>query len=140
DGCALDWHVGFAGPADSLERVRQRESHAGAGRRMTCRPYPLGDVGQPGTWRWLNAGLLGADGFHRPSWSARRGKARGPRRPVREGPDAVRRALEAWRLAAGDLRLPAELDQAGGFLGDATPLLDAVELLDIHLPLEGPTP
>jgi hypothetical protein len=35
-----------------------------------------------------------------------------------------------------DLHWPVDLDQTNGFFdGTRTPLLDAVELLDVHLPL-----
>src|SRR5262249_47044714 len=52
EACALDWHVGFTSPTESLEDLRRRQYTAAAERRLTCRPYLLGSAGQPGTWRW----------------------------------------------------------------------------------------
>lgn len=55
---------------------------------------------------------------------------------MREGAEGVRRARQAWTVAAG-LAWPGGLGETNGFLdGVRTPLLDAVELLDIHLLLD----
>jgi hypothetical protein len=132
---ALDWHVGFASPTETLDQTRNRQYRAGA-RRLTCRPYRLGNTDQVGTWRWLADRILGPTGLHGPMWRERRNKLAALRDVLREGPDAVKRALQAWRLAAPGLTLPAGLEESGGYLGKDTPLLDALELLDIHLPLE----
>jgi hypothetical protein len=48
----------------------------------------------------------------------------------------VRRAREAW-TAAADIPWPGGLREVNGFFdGVRTPLLDALELLDIYLPLD----
>jgi hypothetical protein len=134
-GSALDWHIGFASPTETLKQIRNRQYRAGT-RRLTCRPYRLGNADQIGTWRWLAEKVLGPNGLHGPMWRERRNKLAALRDVLREGPDGVNRALEAWRVAADRLALPAGLEESGGYLGDATPLLDALELLDIHLPLD----
>jgi hypothetical protein len=137
DGSALDFHIGFASPTETLEQLRKRQYQAGS-RRLTCRPYWLGNADQIGTWSWLAETVLGPAGLYGPMWRERRNKLAALRQLVREGPAAVKRALETWRLRAEGLRLPAGLEESGGYLGEATPLLDALELLDIHLPLGGP--
>ena len=84
-------------------------------------------------------GPMGETGFHAPSWSAKRHKIQVLRDLLREGPEAARRGLEAWRLTDPDWHLPAGLDKSSGSLGESTPLLDALDLLDVYLPLEEPT-
>jgi hypothetical protein len=105
---------------------------------MTCRPYRLGTgAGDRETWRWLSRSILGTQstGFRGEPWSRHRNKLKELAFVVREGEDGVRRAREAWTAAAG-LAWPGGLDQTNGFVdGARTPLLDALELLDVHLPL-----
>jgi hypothetical protein len=43
--------------------------------------------------------------------------------------------LEAWQAIEPMVRLPARL-QDNGYVGSQTPLLDAIELMDLHLRLE----
>jgi hypothetical protein len=107
--------------------------------RATGRPYRLGDPNLPGTWRWLSTHVLGPTGFHSPAWARKRSKLPTLRDLLKEGPAAVRRGLEAWRLTDPDLKLPAGLEESGGYLGDTTPLLDALDLLDVYRPLEEPS-
>ncbi|MFW6114155.1 MAG: hypothetical protein ACOC7K_00270 [bacterium] len=142
----IDWHVGSARPGEAVPEIRKREYQ---GRKLTCRPYPLdGDDSQRLTWEWLDSALLGEsteDGASRLSlrnpevWGERRNKVKALASLVGDGGDAVREQLEAWSSVAPDLRLPSPI-QEDGFKGDRTPLLDAVELLDIHLRLNAPEP
>jgi hypothetical protein len=68
-------------------------------------------------------------------WRAHRNKVNELQVAVREGPGSLRRTREAW-IVAGKLQLPGGLDKTSGFPdGVHTPLLDAIELLDLHLPL-----
>jgi hypothetical protein len=50
---------------------------------------------------------------------------------ARQGEQAVAEALADWQRLDAKLTLPKEI--ANGFVGSRTPLLDAAELLDIHL-------
>jgi hypothetical protein len=138
DASALDWHIGLTGPHATLEQIRRRQ-YGGAGRRLTSRPYRLGrapeGLQEPGTWRWLSDVLLSdTDGFHGPAWAERRPRVRDLAELAREGPEAVAAALGAWAVTSPGVRLPPGLP-ADGYLPEGTPLLDAVELLDIHFPL-----
>jgi hypothetical protein len=137
EACALDWHIGFTSPTESLEVTRRRQ-YTAADRCLTCRPYLLGAPGQPQTWRWLTDALLGQDGsgFHGPFWSEHRGRLKELRDLARDGPGAVQRALTAWKVTTPDLPWPPQLPESGYF-DRRTPLLDALELLDIHWPLGG---
>ena len=141
NGAWIDWHIGTLRPGEGIDRIRARAyTHRASGTsyELTCRPYRLGtDAAERETWRWLSQTVLGTgdDGFRGESWSQHRNKLKELASLVREGPDGVRRAREGWTEAAG-LAWPGGLEQTGGFF-DArrTPLLDAIELLDVHLPL-----
>lgn len=133
---ALDWHIGPSRPGEPLTAVRQRQYRAG-GHALTWRPYRLGeDPEEERTWRWLSERLLGAgdDGLRGPRWREHRARANGMRELVRLGPDSTRAALEAWQGDPDRLDLPPPIE-GDGFDGGSTPLLDAVELLDLHFPL-----
>jgi hypothetical protein len=54
---------------------------------------------------------------------------------VPDGSEGVRRQVEAWNAIEQGIQLPAGLHD-GGFIGQRTPLLDAIELLDLHVRLE----
>lgn len=140
-GSWIDWHIGAPRPGEGIAALRARSfSHrvSSANLELTCRPYRLGSgADEPETWRWLSHNVLGtgANGFRGARWMQHRNKLKELASVVRKGQDGVRRAREAWTAAAG-LPWPDGLDHTNGFLdGIRTPLLDAVELLDIHLPL-----
>ena len=135
---ALDWHIGLARPGEDPKRLRQRQ-YQWAAWELTCRPYLLGTAAgpEPRTWQWLARELLGGSAkssLRGPVWSEHRSKAKQLARLAREGRQAVRETLQAWQAVDGNLRLPAGIED--GFYGRRTPLLDAVELLDLHLPLD----
>ena len=143
-GCWIDWHIGAIRPDESVADIRARQYQ---GERLTCRPYPLdGDSSQRLTWEWLDGDLLGEpakNGRNRLSfrnadvWGERRNKVKTLASLVGDDGDAVQKQLEAWKSVTADLGLPSPID-VNGFKGNRTPLLDAVELLDIHLRLETP--
>lgn len=144
--CWIDWHVGSTRPGETVPDIRKRQYQGG---KLTCRPYPIdGDDSQRLTWEWLDSALLGEsaeDGnsrlsFRNPEvWGERRNKVKTLANLVGDGGDAVRKQLDAWSSVAPDLGLPSPTHE-NGFKGDRTPLLDAVELLDIHLRLNAPEP
>jgi hypothetical protein len=57
---------------------------------------------------------------------------------VRGGPEDVELALEGWRRSTPALSLPHPVDR-DGFDSGATPLVDAIELLDLHVDLSPET-
>jgi hypothetical protein len=137
----IDWHIGAPRPGEPISDLRARSLATRLEDRrlqLTCRPYRLGvDARERETWRWLSRTLLGSgqDGFRGEQWREHRNKLKELASDVREGPDGVARAREAW-TAAARLVWPGDLDKTSGFLDrDRTPLLDAIELLDVHLPL-----
>jgi hypothetical protein len=133
DGGMLDWHLGATRPGEGIQTIRDRQ-HRGRGPQvtdLTCRPYRVGGgPDEVGSWRWLIDDLLGdrPASLRGPAWRQRRGKLDALTRVARDGPMAVARQLDAWRVSFPDLSLPEAI--ADGFLDGRTPLLDAVELLD----------
>jgi hypothetical protein len=142
-GSWIDWHIGAPRPGESVEALRARaytRRWGATALRLTCRPYRLGrEPAETETWRWLSGTVLGTgnDGFRGPRWSRHRNKIKELGSLVREGSDGIERARQAWSVA-GELSLPGGLDAGNGFFdASRTPLLDAVELMDLHLPLSG---
>lgn len=141
-GAWLDWHIGLPRPGASLAELRE-ESYVGrdaVGDRwtLTCRPYPLHDADSPDklTWRELDKNVLGTDvpALRSIEWTRHRNKLKELAELVFRGPSGVVQGRRAWTRAASQ-RLP-RLIANDGFLGDGTtPLLDAIELLELHLPL-----
>jgi hypothetical protein len=130
-GCALDWHVGEVRPGESVAALRRRQYND---QKLTARPMLLGDVATRSSWRWLDAELLSPQGqrsFRGDLWAERRNKVKGLREALREGELSVDRTLAAWRRVDARLELPP-----GTNVGTHTPVLDAIELMDVHLPLQ----
>ncbi|MGH2732445.1 MAG: Cas10/Cmr2 second palm domain-containing protein [Actinomycetota bacterium] len=141
----LDWHIGFTMPTETIKSLRMREYRAGDW-HLTRRPYELGESTRPYTFAWLDEVVLGtrgdgaAGGFHNDFWRERRNKVKRLAQIVREGRDGVESALKAWKVTADVDGLPGDLAGVSGFDGKRTPLLDAIELLDIHHPLREDPP
>lgn len=140
-GSWIDWHIGAPRPGESVAHLRRRAFAARLDDQqlvLTCRPYRLGaSATDRETWRWLARTVLGSgeEGFRGQRWNRHRNKLKELASVVREGPKGVHRLRETWTVASA-LKWPGRLDQTDGFLdGVRTPILDAIELLDIHLPL-----
>ena len=143
DWSALDWHIGLSSPTETLAALRHRQ-YGGEKLPWTCRPYLLCQYAPSQSepdWNWLARDVLGTNdkGFQTsdpektPNWQAHRSKLKTLREIVREGENEVRNTLEAWQVAHPKLALPDRMRD--GFIGPHSPLLDALELLDIHFPL-----
>ena len=136
-GCALDWHIGTSRPGESVEVIRKRQYRAN-GYDLTCRPYRLGFAkDEAETWRWLSGTLLHDEeaGLRKAAWATRRNKVKAFAELARQGPECVQEALQAWRVADKNLKFPPPMEDNGFFAGTRTPLIDALELLDLHLEL-----
>ena len=141
-GSWLDWHVGSTRPAETVEDVRRREYREG---NLTMRPFPLAPFdGREQSWGWLDTEVLGPGSTSETAEQGLRGAAcwAGSRSRVKRlgslvpaGGDGIRRQVEAWNAIEDGVQLPARLP-AEGFIGQRTPLLDAIELLDLHVRLE----
>lgn len=137
-GCALDWHIGTSRPEETVEKIRKRQ-YCANGFNLTCRPYRLGSGKEKDeTWRWLSRTLLDdpQTGLRGKTWFERRNKVKAFAELAQEGPDSVRASLEAWKVVDKNLRLPQSIQENGFYANTRTPLLDAMELLDLHLALD----
>lgn len=151
-GSWLDWHVGTTRPGESIDSIRSRQYQRG-NRRLTMRPYPLAYISEHIGWKWFECEVLGPGaeandsfrGFRRQGnagqigpncWSGSRSRVKLLGQLVGDGGDAVRRQIEAWQAIEGEVSLHERLLLANGFIGNCTPLLDAIELLDLHLRLD----
>jgi hypothetical protein len=121
---ALDWHLGDVRPGVALGELR-KTNYGG----QTARPYLLRD------WKRLEEILdEPGKGLRAPGgWAEQRSKAKTLGRLALEGDDAVKRGVARWRL-------PQAAQENRAFsLGEASMskvLADAVELMDVHLPLD----
>ncbi len=137
-GCALDWHIGISRPGETVEGIRKRQYRTN-GCWLTCRPYRLcAGKDETETWEWLTRTLLDDPmiGLREGAWSGRRNKVKAFAELAREGPKSVHAALEAWKVVDKNLQLPKPIAGNGFFAETRTPLIDALELLDMHLMLD----
>ena len=145
EGCALDWHIGITRPGETVPSIRRRQYHVNPQPeqehheniwKLTCRPYMLGNErNDVETWRWLSRSLLDDEtiGLRGEIWQERRNKVKALREIVMEGPESVKTGLESWRVVNSSLQFPPPIQADGFFEKTRTPLLDAIELMDIHL-------
>ncbi len=137
----LDWHIGVPRPGEGVDDLRERAFTHRLGNlklQLTCRPYRMGrNATDRETWRWLARTIIGSgqDGFRGERWRRHRNKVKELASVAREGHDGVRRARESWTVASG-LTWPGRprSDERLSRRDTHAPS-DAIELLDIHLPL-----
>ncbi|NTW15908.1 MAG: hypothetical protein HGA41_00385 [Syntrophaceae bacterium] len=141
--CALDWHIGMARPAETLHEIRLRHYQ---GKKLTCRPYLLGSESDQNkeTWFWFCRMLLDDPtyGLRGEVWSDKHNKVKTLAEVVRDGADVVKKTIKVWWASDSIHEDDAAFTwsffkESGGFFdGSSTPLLDAIELVDLHLVLE----
>jgi CRISPR-associated protein. len=130
---AIDWHIAATKPGETVEGLRSRQYE---GQKLTRRPYIVGaDETAPlnaDRWEWLEQTLL--DTLRSRPWS--RNKVKALSALARQGETTLERTLKEWTTLDTEIRLPEPILKSG-FEGARTPLLDAAELLDIHLRCTG---
>ncbi len=142
-GSWLDWHVGLVKPEDAIVATRKRDYvvNNSSSSIATCRPYPLGfgsgDLQK--SWLWLAEKLLGVGklGLRGEIWGCRRNKVKSLMSLALQGPEQVKKSMEAWRVIDSELSFADGLGLTGYFPDNRSPLIDAVELLDIYYPIKG---
>ena len=127
---ALDWQIGL--PRKSLKEIRKIIYQTSNGNKLTMRPYPLENEQNPPihSWYYLTRKLLIE---HLKQWP--RSKAKHLAQIVREGEEEVRETLQNWKITAPEIKLPEEIAE-DGYWGEETPIIDAIELLDIYWQLK----
>lgn len=139
---AIDWHIAAPGTIEPINEIRE-QIRALDGRCLTMRPYLINPTAETGTWQWFTQEILfGKHGFLGSNWASHRSKANALRHLATQGQHAVRKSIENWKLTASDVALPEALRANDGFLLSpeskemATPIIDALELLDLHIALK----
>jgi hypothetical protein len=144
DGGCIDWNIDYSNAIRPLAMVRTRDYGPITDKKMheyqfTLRPYPLEGDFETGhySWEWLSKCVLSQEepGLLSDIWQRHRSKLLELRDIVRDGPEVVKSRLTAWRVTNKDLRFPEGIED--GFVGLQTPILDALELLELWIPLDG---
>jgi hypothetical protein len=143
DGGWVDWMVGTFLSAQSVKEWLA--AYRASNLKLTMRPYPVTRAVNRRSWDWLDLEVLGPGPLTQPeqgfrgdlAWRLSRNRVKQLGALTREGPEAVRRQLSVWRATQPDLKLPGGLGE-DGFVGNATPMVDAIEIMDLHLRLEPP--
>lgn len=132
---ALDWFLEASSPYDRVGDSREELYRTATGLSLTQRPYLLNGSGLwlHRSWQWLADEVIA--GFTT-DWKDSHNKVKDIPEIVRQGPEATKRTLHKWRTVHANLRFPGEIPETG-FEAGRTALLDAVEILDVFLPLKG---
>lgn len=146
-GSWIDWHLGATRPGETILEIRGR-AYSRGNNILSMRPYPIVEITHRSqSWEWLDHEVLGPsvspEGTPRglrgaECWVGSRSRVKTLGYVVSNGAPEVQRQIEAWRDMESRPHppvLPGRLDD-GGYLGNRTPLLDAIELLDLHMRLD----
>ncbi len=129
DGSALDWYFTAGGLYGDLDEMRKREYTAPQG-SLTLHPVALRDETTVGVHRWSVVEDATRE-FQGGEWAEKRNKAKLLRDALREGAEATQRALKVYELTLPKLNGFTENGWCEGVCG----YFDALELMDIHIPL-----
>lgn len=128
----LDWHFGVNGVISHLKEMRQ-DAYTVSGGALTARPLPLAS----NNWRqWSTFENLVGQFQTGQDWIGRRNKVKALMGVLRDGADHTAHFLENYRL--GSLPSPPNYPDLArtGWMGNETPYFDALEMLDLYIPLE----
>lgn len=136
EGAALDWQVFSGGPMMPVASLRNREYVAQDGKRLTHRPYFVlpekpGDIQD---WTSFRDKLLIPLQRDKP-WINAHSRLKGLAQYLRRGSAATQLILDDWRTKRYELPQYSTAVLTDGFFADATPYLDAIELLDFMVPM-----
>jgi len=131
---ALDWHFAVSGLVLPLDEVRQREYTVPAG-SLLMRPLRLDPP--DGDWRsWRTFAAILA-GFDDEPWAGRRSKVKALRDALREGREATRQFMALHSLKLPEIPDQPDMVASGWHASGRCGYWDAVEALDLYVPLEG---
>lgn len=132
----IDWHMSTSGMVRGLAEIRASEYQCPAG-ALNMRPLYLGALpgGKrvAGEWRSWETFLDILDGFV--DWHDKHNKAKALRGALIRGGDAVKNFVTLNGKLPHSARLDAS-DQAEGWHGDRCAYFDAVEIMDLFVPLK----
>jgi len=143
-GGAIDWNIDNMSTVRSLVMIRTQDYGPITDKTMneyqlTLKPYPIEGSLQSGhySWEWLSRSVLSNEvpGLLSNLWLRHRSKLLELRDLVRQGPEVIKSKLTAWKVTNKDLEFPSGIED--GYVGERTPILDALEIIDLWLPLNG---
>lgn len=152
DGC-LDWHFAQTGLLGHLSSLRERhyqvsdfqrqaESEQGGDNFLTLRPVSLNSAPKwdPHTWTVIHAGVRAFQDWERteegPQWTNRRNKIKALRDALRDGPEAVEKFCQIYRIPELPHIARGNRFINTGWYGKYCGYFDALELTDWFIPLK----
>ncbi|MBF0502759.1 MAG: hypothetical protein HQM09_21675 [Candidatus Riflebacteria bacterium] len=135
DQSAMDWTLETFSSGEGALEARDRLYKTSRGETLTQRPYLLNGAGK---WEHQSVAWLFDNVIHcfQTEWEAFRNKVKQIPEITRQGPEVVQQTLGKWKAVNPGLRFPGDIPETG-FENQRTCLVDAVELNDIFLPIEG---
>jgi len=126
---AMDWHIANTGLMGSIDDIRKREYQAESG-TLSLRPIRLRP--DANEWRtWDDFQKVVNQFVRSPKWKGRRNKVMALRDALRDGPNATREFLAAYRLQELPKYQEAEESLAKqGWLNSECGYFDAIEAID----------
>jgi hypothetical protein len=137
DASALDWHVAASGRGDSIAEIRKREYQAKDGKELNLRPLLLRPGSDDKLRSWSVVEQACWQLKYSNDWYERRNKVMALRETLRQGAEEVAQFRTRYNLAHLP-QLSEEQSTDGrkkGFQYDRCLYFDAIEALDIFLPL-----
>lgn len=137
EASALNWQIISGGPLLPIDDIRNRQYVASDGKKLTCRPYLILPENNKDVRNWDNfrKQLLLKLQQGEP-WSNARSRLRGLAFYLRRGEAATKAVLQDWERKEYTMPQYSTSVLSAGFYGDETPYLDALELLDLFVPLK----
>jgi hypothetical protein len=135
DRSYLDWHIGLLRPGESLEEAYDRQ-YKTKEHDLSCRPYAFTKEVEPDSWDWFENTLLGTGqhGLRSSVWMESHNKIKALPSLARHNVKILEQTLASWQAINPNLNFPSPIENKG-FKNTRTPLIDAVELIDIYMNL-----
>ncbi|AFZ28136.1 hypothetical protein Cylst_6170 [Cylindrospermum stagnale PCC 7417] len=139
---AIDWHIASSGLFGSVGDIRQREYQVAEG-DLTMRPVMMQN--ETNQWRtWSNFRNLVKNFNEDKEWKGRRNKVIGLREKLRDGQEATRQFLKAYRIdTLPPVKEVSDEIQTSGWVSDSDSenellrcgYFDAIEAMEFYFPL-----
>lgn len=136
DQSALDWHFATTGITAALADLRQRSYRTLEDKSLLMRPLALRAPGLKHSWRtWHNFGTVLDTLKNQEPWSGRRNKVIALREALRQGQDATQRYMRTYTIEALPEIPGGNTINMSGFADGHCGYFDAIEAIDLFLPL-----
>ncbi|MBI4852372.1 MAG: hypothetical protein HY819_11300 [Acidobacteria bacterium] len=134
NGSCLDWHFAVSGLSGDIKSIRHREYSVKDG-SLTLRPITLRDNPKDDAkaWEVVKTGLIA---FQSGEWAGQHNKVKALREVLRGGKDSVRQFLHYYQLKLPTVVRTRQDFQLTGWYGERCSYFDAIELVDLYIPLK----